>query len=115
MSTVKLGSAEYDFFKNYDRKFIQISRDIAILIHIFEKDKEHSWEDIWLDDLKGVWEHDYKIHRESAKQLITQLEGHWCRAFLEALRDECNEQIEQDLIQCGIKKSEENGNNNETV
>lgn len=111
MSTVKLGSAEYDFFKNYDRKFIQISRDIAILIHIFEKDKEHSWEDIWLDDLKGVWEHDYKLHRESAKQLITQLEGNWCRAFFEALRDECNEQIEQDLIRCGLKKKDDENNN----
>lgn len=111
MGTVKLGSASDDFFKKYDRKFIQINRNIAILIHIFEKDSEHSWEDIWLSDFTGIHEYDYNILRDSAKQFITQLEGNWCRAFLEALRDECNEQIEQDLIHCGLKKKE-NGSEN---
>lgn len=46
MSTVKLGKADYDYFKNYERKFIQISRDNAILIHLFHKDSDHSFEDI---------------------------------------------------------------------
>ena len=39
---------------------------------------------------------DYNLYKESAKQLIDQLEGHWCVAFLEALRDECIERIELD-------------------
>lgn len=115
MSTVKLGSSDEDFFKKYDRKFIQLSRDVAILIHIFEKDREHSWEDIWLHDFTGVYERDHLLYKEAANQLIDQLEGQWCRAFLEALREVCDERIEQDLIDCGIKKPENNGTENENV
>lgn len=99
MSTDKL-------FKNYKRKLIQLHRDTAILIHIFEKDPDHSFEDAWLHDLTGVYETDLELLRGSAKQLIDQLEGNWCRAFLEALRDECDARIEQDLIDCGLKKKE---------
>ena len=94
------------FFKNYKRKFIQLDKDVAILIHIFEKDSDHSFEDAWLHDLTGVYETDLELLRDSAKQLIDQLEGNWCRAFLEALRDECDKRIEQDLIDCGLKKNE---------
>lgn len=94
------------FFKNYKRKLIQLDRNVAILIHIFEKDSDHSFEDVWLHDLTGVYETDLELFRGSAKQLIDQLEGNWCRAFLEALRDECDARIEQDLIDCGLKKKE---------
>lgn len=99
MSTNKL-------FKNYKRKLIQLNRNVAILIHIFKKDPDHSFEDVWLHDLTGVHETDLELLRDSAKQLIDQLEGNWCRAFLEALRDECDARIEQDLINCGLKKKE---------
>lgn len=98
--------SEDRFFKNYKRKLIQTSKDTAILIHIFEKDVDHSFEDAWLHDLTGVYKTDMELLRGSAKQLIDQLEGTWCRAFLEALRDECNARIEQDLIDCGLKKPE---------
>ena len=84
---VKLGTAGDDFFKKYDRKFIQLDRDTAMLIHLFEKDSEHSWEDVWLHDFTGVYEKD-------------QLEGRWCIAFLEALRDECNKHIEEHREKC---------------
>lgn len=97
MSTVKIGAADHNFFKKYDRKFVQLSRDICILLHIFEKDSEHSFEDMWLHDLTGVHEADFNILRDSAKQFLDQLEGHYCRAFLEALRDECDERIKQEL------------------
>lgn len=100
------------FFKNYKRKLIQLHRDTAILIHIFEKDADHSFEDVWLHDLTGVYETDIELLRGSAKQLIDQLEGHWCRAFLEALRDECDARIEQDLIDCGLKKKENENSSN---
>lgn len=85
---------------------------MAILIHIFEKDSAHSFEDAWLHDLTGVYETDVELLRSSAKQLIDQLEGHWCRAFLEALRDECDKRIEQDLIDCGLKKNENESSSN---
>lgn len=94
---VKLGSAAHNYFKNYDRKFIQLSRDMCMLIHLFEKDSNHSWEDVWLHDFEGVYEKDFLLYKESAKQFIDQLEGNCCRAFLEALRDECNYRIEEDL------------------
>lgn len=100
------------FFKNYKRKLIQIHRDMAILIHIFEKDPDHSFEDAWLHDLTGVYETDLELLRGSAKQLIDQLEGHWCRAFLEALRDECDKRIEQDLIDYGLKSNENESSSN---
>ncbi len=89
-----------EFFKKYDRKFIQINRNTAILIHVFEKDKNHSWEDLWLHDFVGVYEKDFALHKESAKQFIDQLEGHWCLAFIEALRDECNKHIKKHEENC---------------
>lgn len=98
-----MGAADHNFFKKYDRKFVQLSRDICILLHIFEKDSEHSFEDMWLHDLTGVHETDFNILRDSAKQFLDQLEGHYCRAFLEALRDECDERIKQELNEINAK------------
>ena len=109
MSTVNLGKTDYDYFKDYERKFIQLNRDTVMLIHLFHKESDHSFEDIWLHDLTGVYETDINILRDSAKQLINQLEGHWCIMFLEALRDECNKIIEEDKKRCEeIEKKYEN-------
>ena len=94
MSTIKLGSADTDYFNKYDRKFIQLNRNTAMLIHLFEKDSDHSWEDIWLQDLTGIYEKDMLLYKEAAEQFVNQLEGQLCIAFLEALRDECNKHIE---------------------
>ena len=98
-----------NLFKEYTRRFIQLNRDTALLLHIFKKDFDHSWEDVHLQDFTGVYEADYNIHREAAKQFIKQLEGHWCIMFLEALRDECNKLIEEDKKRCEeIEKKYEN-------
>ena len=83
-------------FKDYKRKFIQLRRDVLILLHIFEKDTDHSFEDMSLEDYEEVWKMDHTLYKESAKQFIDQLEGHWCIAFLEALRDECQKRIDDD-------------------
>lgn len=83
-------------FKDYKRKFIQLRSDVLVLLHIFEKDADHAFEDINLEDHEEVWKIDRNLYKESAKQFIDQLEGHWCVAFLEALRDECIERIELD-------------------
>ena len=113
MSTVKLGKSDEDFFKKYDRKFIQLSRDVAILIHIFEKDPDHSWEDVWLRDFTGVCERDHLLYKEAAKQFIDQFEGHCSIAFLKALRDECDKHIQDHYNKC--KKFKDNGTENENV
>lgn len=93
MSTEK--KDPYKIFKDYKRKFVQLDRETALLLHIFTKDEEHSWEDIWLHDYTGVAEADYFIHEEAAKQLLDQLEGHWCVAFLETLIKECQQRIDE--------------------
>lgn len=110
MSTVKLGKSDENFFKKYDRKFIQLDTNAAMLIHLFEKDSEHSWEDIWLQDFTGVYEKDVLLCEESAKQFIDQLEGHWCIAFLEALRNECDKHIQEYIEKCKKRKNENSSN-----
>lgn len=47
-----------DEFKNYKRKFIQISPRTAILLHIFSKDSD-DFEDIVLLDNEGYREKSY--------------------------------------------------------
>jgi hypothetical protein len=42
-------------FKDYKRKFIQLRSDVLVLLHIFEKDSDHSFEDISLEDHEEVW------------------------------------------------------------
>ena len=113
MGTVNLGIAGDDFFKKYDRKFIQLSRNIGMLIHLFEKDSDHSWEDVWLQDFTGVYEKDHLLYKEAAKQFVDQLEGHYCISFLEALRNECDKHIQEHRKQC--KKLENDGTKNENV
>lgn len=108
MSTVKLGTAEGNFFRKYDRKFIQLDRNICMLIHLFEKDDDHSWEDVWLQDFTGVYERDMLLYEEAAKQFIKQLEGHYCIAFLEALRNECDKHVQEHRERC--RKIEKNEN-----
>lgn len=111
MSTVKLGKSDENFFKKYDRKFIQLSRNIGMLIHLFEKDFDHSWEDVLLQDFTGVYERDHFLYRDAAKQFIDQLEGNWCVAFLEALRDECDKHIQEHREQCKkFDKNEDSSN-----
>ena len=111
MSTVKLGNAGEDFFKKYDRRFIQLSRDIGMLIHIFKKDLDHTWEDIWLQDFTGVYEKDHLLYKDAAKQFIDQLEGHYSIAFLKALRDECDKHIQEHRERCKKFEKDEDSSN----
>lgn len=78
-------------FTEYKRHLIQLRSDTAILLHIFQRDVDKNFESIWLDDNEKYYEADFDCLKDSAHQLILQLEGHYCDAFIEALRDECNE------------------------
>lgn len=62
-----------DEFKNYKRKFIQISPRTAILLHIFSKDSD-DFEDIVLLDNEGYREKSYctKIYKDAADQFFKQ-------------------------------------------
>ena len=85
---------EIEDFKGYHRHLIQLRPDIAMMIHLFKKDDDDAWESIWLHDNDKYAIEDYDCIKESAHQLILQLEGNWCDTFIEALRDECNQILE---------------------
>ena len=82
-------------FKKYHRHLILLRPDVAMLIHLFHRDDDDTWESIWLRDNDKYAIEDYDCLRESAHQLILQLEGHWCDLFIEALRDECSQILEE--------------------
>lgn len=83
-----------DEFKNYKRKFIQISHRTAILMHIFEK-ADDDFEDMILSDHKEYCKqnHGIDIYKEAADQFFKQFEGNECLVFVECLRDKCNEML----------------------
>lgn len=83
-------------FKNYKRHLVQLREDTVLLLHIFKRDLDQDFESAWLDDNDEYYIQNYEVIKDSAKQLLRQLEGHYCTAFIEALRDECNEIIEHD-------------------
>jgi len=85
---------EVENFKEYHRHLIQLRPDVAMLIHLFERNDDDNWESVWLDDNDKYYIEDFECIKESAKQLLLQLEGHYCDAFIEALRDECNKILE---------------------
>lgn len=85
-----------DEFKNYKRKFIQISHRTAILMHIFEK-SDDDFEDIILSDHEEYYKqnHNINIYKEAADQFFKQFEGNECLCFVECLRDKCNEMLKE--------------------
>ena len=89
-------------YTDYSRHLIQLNHDTAMMIHLFKKDPRHAFEEVWLDDNEKCCEAEYNCITDSAHQLILQLEGHWCEAFIEALRNECNQILED----CNKRKEE---------
>lgn len=77
-----------DEFKNYKRFLVQISRNTMLLCHVYEHSPHI--EDFFIDE--PLYYVDFK---ESAAQLIKQLEGNGCDAFLIALRNECDNILEE--------------------
>lgn len=60
-----------DEFKNYKRKFIQISHRTAILMHIFEK-SDDDFEDIILSDHEEYYKQNHIKRYHELKQDITK-------------------------------------------
>lgn len=86
---------EVENYKKYHRHLIQLRPEVAMMIHLFHRDSDDTWESIHLDDNDEYYIEDYDCIKESAHQLILQLEGHWCELFIESLRDECNKILEE--------------------
>lgn len=83
-------------YKNYDRDFIRINPNEIMLIHMFKRDSGHQLEDMVLDDNEQYFLDVSNIRKDAAHQLMLQFEGHQCRAFIEALKQECDKWIEED-------------------
>lgn len=83
-------------YKDYDRKFIRINPNEIMLIHMFKRDSSHQLEDMVLDDNEQYFLDVSKIRKDAARQLMLQFEGHQCRTFIEALKQECDKWIEED-------------------
>lgn len=82
---------DVDDFNIYKRHLIQIRPDTAVLLHIFQRDTDKDFETAWLDDNDLYYGADFECIKDSAHQLLLQMEGHYCDAFIKALRDECDE------------------------
>lgn len=78
-------------FKDYKRHMIQLRSDIIMLIHLFYRDLDNNFETIYMDDNDKFYEADIDTIKDSAHQLMLQLEGHYCSAFVEALKEECEQ------------------------
>ena len=93
-------------YKKYHRHLIQLRPDVVMLIHLFERDNDDNWESIWLDDNDEYYIKDFDCIKESAKQLLNQLEGHYCTSFIEALRDECNDILKHEKSEINEKRKD---------
>lgn len=65
-----------DEFKNYKRKFIQISHRTAILMHIFEK-SDDDFEDIILSDHEEYYKQNHNITVCPVYDYVFQEETEW--------------------------------------
>ena len=99
-------------FKDYTRHLIQLRNDIVMMIHLFKKEQRDNVEYHVYDFDNGEYDqYEYDLIKNSAHQLLLQLEGHYCDLFIECLRDECNEILKHSEEQKEkIKNKHENTN-----
>ena len=77
-----------------DRRPIVLNSDAVALIQIYTHTSDVM--DIWKQDLDLCIQNDpYAAYVDAAKELINQLEEHWCFAFMEALVSEIRKTIEK--------------------
>lgn len=77
-----------DEFKNYKRKFIQISHRTAILMHIFEK-SDDDFEDIILSDHEEYYKqnHNINIYKETVSLFYTYYDKNLFKRYHELKQD----------------------------
>ena len=72
----------------YKRKPIVLSKQVIMLLQIFKR-YDNVFEDMWIDDYIRDEQKYGDYAKDAASQLIHQLEGHECGAFIKALAKEC--------------------------
>lgn len=105
---------DLDDYKEYNRHLILMRPDTALLMHIFRRDLEHNFEDAWLDDNDSYAEKNYEVITESAHQFMLQLEGHYCIAFLEALKEEIDNVLKHNYAEIEKIKTKHDKQNKDT-
>ena len=79
-------------YQDYHRHPIQINTNTIMMIELFHLDKCISH---CIDcDCPNKLDADMATHEEGADQFISQLEGHWNEAFLIALRNRINKELD---------------------
>lgn len=79
--------------KEYRRFPIQIHEDTFILLHIYNRKSNHSFESAWLSDNQHFSNKEYSVYKDAADQLIKQFEGEECELFIRELRDRCDKYL----------------------
>lgn len=78
-----------------DREPIQINDSTVILISLFHRDCTTLENMCISEDCPAKMSQSINRHEKAAKQLIAQLENHWSPAFMMALRDEIDNELQQ--------------------
>ena len=79
--------------EKYRRYPIQISDKTFILLHIYNRKENHSFESAWLSDNQHYSVKEWSLYKDAADQFIKQFEGEECELFIGELRDRCDEYL----------------------
>lgn len=79
--------------KKVIRKPIQLSPHAVAIMHIFKR--RDLWEDMWMTDVDCYNEDRWDLPENAANQFMDQLDGMECMAFIIALRDRCQKEIDE--------------------
>lgn len=82
-------------FEEYKRYPIQISDKTFILLHIYNRKYNHSFESAWLSDNQHYSDKQWSVYKDAADQFIKQFEGKECELFIRELRDRCDEYLKK--------------------
>ena len=82
---------------DYERKLILLRDDVVLMMHLFYRRGVHNLESAVLQDENEKYlEADYNVYKDAAHQFMLQLEGNSCVSFLEALKNEIEQKLEEE-------------------
>lgn len=82
-------------FEDYKRFPIQLNEGQFLLLHIFNRKLNHSFEAAWLEDNDAYFGTALEVYDRAADQFISQLEGQECEHFIIALKNRCEKYIDK--------------------
>ena len=70
----------------------KINSDVVINVQVFEQSQDSKWNDICIFDYSPEMI-DQDFFKNAAKNLIDSFEDSWCPFLLEAIKEECNNRL----------------------